>query len=52
MDVLAKLMDYMPSKLNTLKANITVYTELNLFQQQKQHVNRMTLHINAVMYTE
>ena len=25
MDVLAKLMDYMPSKCNTLKANITAY---------------------------
>ena len=25
MDVLAKLMDYMPSKFNTLKANITAY---------------------------
>ena len=27
------------------------WIELNLFQQQKQHVNMMTLHINAVMYT-
>ena len=25
MDVLAKLMDYMPSKFKTLKANITAY---------------------------
>ena len=24
-DVLAKLMDYMPSEFNTIKANITVY---------------------------
>ena len=35
---------------NQIKSSL--FFELNLFQQQKQHVNMMTLHINAVMYTE